>query len=244
MSPSCTLIGRKAVCVAGGVLCLGWLGVPLATGEDAIEGGLPESEANVLPKPVAADAFATVIANSPFVRSLGLSNSIILTGLARIDNEVVATLLDTDTMESQVVTEMANAQGWQLVGVGGDEANLGTLSAKIQVDGGEVISIRYAVPPKITSKQKSGGGSRSGSSSLKPSHLEEAKKAAVNYREGFSSDGFPKEPPAEVVKKLSKLSVGQREDINRRMIGLRNQGLGMEERRRIYVEMVDRSVQR
>ena len=32
------------------------------------------------------------------------------TGVARIDNEVVATLLDTDTMESHVVTGMANSQ--------------------------------------------------------------------------------------------------------------------------------------
>ena len=46
-----------------------------------------------------------------------------------------------------------------------------------------------------------------------------------------------------MVQKLSQLSVGQREDINRQMIGLRNKGLGMEERRKIYENLVDRSVQ-
>jgi hypothetical protein len=46
-----------------------------------------------------------------------------------------------------------------------------------------------------------------------------------------------------MVQKLSRLSVGQREDINRQMFGLRNRGLGMEERRRIYEGMVDRATQ-
>jgi hypothetical protein len=47
-----------------------------------------------------------------------------------------------------------------------------------------------------------------------------------------------------MVEKLSRLSVGQREEINRQMIGLRNKGLGMEERRKIYENLVDRSARR
>ena len=73
--------------------------------------------------------------------------------------------------------------------------------------------------------------------------MEEAKKAAVNYREGFTSDGYPNQPPPEMVAKLSRLSVDQREEINRQMIGIRNRGLGMDERRRIYEGMVDRASQ-
>lgn len=47
-----------------------------------------------------------------------------------------------------------------------------------------------------------------------------------------------------MVEKLSKLSVGQREDINKQMLGLRNRGLGLDERRKIYEDMVSRSLQR
>ncbi len=43
--------------------------------------------------------------------------------------------------------------------------------------------------------------------------------------------------------KLSRLSVSQREDINKQMFGLRNQGLGLDERRKIYENLVDRSGQ-
>ncbi len=58
-----------------------------------------------------------------------------------------------------------------------------------------------------------------------------------------TSENKPRQPPPEMVAKLSRLSVSQREDINRQMISHRNQGLGMEERRKIYENLVDRSMQ-
>ncbi len=204
---------------------------------------------SVIPEPLKAEALASVLTNSPFIRSLGLSDSIILTGIARIEGDVVATLLDTDTMESHVVSEAANAQGWQLVGVGGDQGDPKTLMAKIQIAGGQVISIRYQEPPKQSAGGSQGGsrgggpGSRGGPPSLGRGHLEEARKAAIDPRIGFSGDGYPDKPPAEVVQKVSRLSVDQRESINRQMISLRLRGLGMEERRGIYNSMVDRSLQ-
>jgi|UniRef100_UPI003783726A hypothetical protein len=69
--------------------------------------------------------------------------------------------------------------------------------------------------------------------------MDEAKNAAVNYKEGY-----PKAPPPEMVAKLSRLSTSQREDINRTMFGYRNQGLGLDERRKIYENLVDRSIRR
>ena len=45
-------------------------------------------------------------------------------------------------------------------------------------------------------------------------------------------------PAPEMVAKLSRLSTGQREEINRQMLGLRNQGLGLDERRKIYENLV------
>ena len=202
-----------------------------------------------LPEPVTAKHFDALTSHSPFLRSVGLSDSIVLTGIARLDGDVFATLFDTDTRESHLVSGKANSQGWQLVDVRGDEADLESLTAKIQVAGGEVISIRYEKLPEKITRGGPGGGANGGSSSgsgskeLSSRQLEEAKKAARNYKEGFSSDGYPDKPPSEVVRKLQKISENQRESINRRMIELRNRGLGMDQRRKIYNDMVDRSAQ-
>jgi hypothetical protein len=187
----------------------------------------------------------------PFTRSLGVSDSLILTGVARFDSEVFATLLDTKTFESQVVSKTPNGEGWQLISVDGDPEKKQTWSATIQIRGGEVVHVRYQETPARKSRSMAGAGAPGGagggvggsSPPLSSAQVEEAKKAAVNYREGFTSDGYPRQPPPEMVQKLSRLSVGQREDINRQMIGLRNRGLGMEDRRRIYEDMVNRATQ-
>lgn len=209
------------------------------------------ADADLLPQPMDLAVFEGLIANPPFTRTVNLSDAIILTGVAQIDGQTLATLLNTQTLQSQVVTEVANAEGWQLVSLAGDPDLSQTWNAKIQVAGGEIISVRYQKPPakKPGSGSGSGGGSSSGSGgsggsgNLSSSQLAEAKNAAVNYREGFSGDGYPRQPPPEVVEKLSRLSVSQREEINRQMMGYRNQGLGLDERRRIYDGLLDRSLQ-
>lgn len=229
--------GKKVMNIARYVLLMGLLSITTVWGADAT---------NAIPQPVTGEAFDTLLSNSPFTRSLGFSDSIILTGIARVENDVFATLYDTKTMESHLVSKTANPLGWQLVGIRGSEANLQTLSAKIQIAGGQVVSIRYQKPPPKSSRAASGSSANGASGNappLKPSEVQEAQNAAVNYREGFTSDGYPRQPPPEMVEKLSKLSVGQREDINRQMIGLRNKGLGMEDRRKIYENLVDRSAQ-
>jgi hypothetical protein len=219
---------------------------PLPEAEAVADSAAP-FESSVIPPPVRLEDFEAVITNSPFTRSLGVSDSLILTGVMHIDNDVVATLFDTKTLESHVVSKTANFQGWQLVGVGGNGASLKTWSARIQVDGGEIISVRYQQPPKTTfvakSSGKSGGGPGGKSPPLSTAQLDEAKSAALDYKKGFNADGYPKEPPPEMVAKLSRLSVSQREEINRQMFGYRNQGLGLDERRKIYENLVDRSYQ-
>ncbi len=230
-------------------LFMGLCGGMMLRGADASLQALPPADDGAIPQSLKDEDFDSLLTNSPFTRSLGFSDSMILTGIAHIDNDVLATLFDTKTMESHVVSKTANSKGWQLVGVGGNAAIIQTWTAKIQIAGGEVISVRYQQPPKKTVRTASGGGGGSSSNSggnsppLSSSQVEEAKNAAVNYKEGFTSDGYPKAPPPEMVQKLSRLSVGQREDINRQMLGLRNQGLGMEERRKIYENLVDRSGQ-
>ncbi|QIF01439.1 hypothetical protein [Roseimicrobium sp. ORNL1] len=265
MTPLSQLLVKKAmtsrrILLASVLLC----GIVMMTagGAEMPPEAAPASPATVpdedLPQPLKSDAFQGLLANSPFTRSLGISDSLILTGVAHINNEMVATLLDTQTMESHVVSKTPSREGWQLIGIGGDPAQMHTWTAKVQMQGGQITVIRYQKPPPRPARSSGTGGSGAGNGNgngssgggggpggsprpLNTAEVEEAKKAAVNYKEGFTSDGYPRQPPPEMVEKLSRLSVQQREDINRQMIGIRNQGLGMEERRKIYENMVDRA---
>lgn len=240
---------KMALNLACGACLLSWCGP--ATAGAGKGGASPPPEDGAIPRPLNEDDFDALVVNSPFTRTLGVSDSLILTGIAQFEKDVVATLLDTKTMESQVVSKTANFQGWQLVGVEGDPAEIQTWRARIQIPGGEVVSIRYQKPPPIPAKKfasptggASGGGGTGGNlPSLNSSQLDAAKNAAVNYKEGFDADGYPRQPPPEMVSKLSRLSVSQRESINRTMFGYRNQGLGLDERRKIYENLVERASQ-
>lgn len=225
----------------------GW-GAPVVPGEGVA--AMPD-DTGAIPEPVQFEAFGPLLASSPFTRHLGVSDSLILTGVARLNDEVVATIFDTKIQTSQVVSKAPNADGWRLVSVDGDPARLQTWTAKIQVQGGEVVSIRYQKPPpKLAGRgSSSASGSSAGSSSggslppITSAQADEARKAALNYREGFSGDGYPRQPPPEVVEKLSRLSTSQCEEINRQMMGHRNRGLGLDERRRIYDDLLNRASQ-
>lgn len=215
----------------------------LWTGQMAWGDSAADEQTEALPEPVTEENFEALMESSPFMRSIGLNQSIVLTGVARIEDEVFATLIDLETRQSFLVSEEKNLQGWQLMEVKGDESDLQSLTAQVKIAGSQVVSIRYEKVPMVN-VINGGGPSISGRpSSLTPAQADEAKKAALNYREGYSSDGYPKQPPPEIVSKLSRLSVPQREAINRQMIELRNRGLGMEERRKIYEKTVDRTLQ-
>ncbi|MHB1078839.1 MAG: hypothetical protein ACYC67_05510 [Prosthecobacter sp.] len=220
------------------------MAVTLHAAETLPQTAAPEDD-GAIPRAVNMEDFEALVTNSPFTRSLGVSDSLILTGVAHFEKDTFATLLDTKTFESHVVSKTPNFQGWQLVAVGGNSAEIQTWSAKIQIPGGEVISVRYQKPPPKPARTKSGGSTSGGNAPpLTSSQMNEAKTAAVNYKEGFNADGYPKAPPPEMVAKLSRLSTSQRETINQQMFGLRNQGLGLDERRKIYEGLVDRSLQR
>jgi len=212
-------------------------------------GSLHAQDDGAIPRPMREETFDALMANPPFTRSLGFSDSIILTGVAKFDQDTFATLMDTQTMESQIVSKIPNREGWQLIGVGGNPARAETWIAKIQIRGGEIVSIRYQKPPPRPPKSGTSGkaGSSSGGGNLpaiSDKQISEAKAAAVNYKDGFLADGYPDKPPAEMVSKLSRLSTSQREEINRTMFGHRNQGLGLDARRQIYEGLVERAIQR
>ncbi len=202
-----------------------------------------EKKSPYLPVPPNVETYTDFRERSPFRRTIALSQSLVLTGVARLNGDLVATLTDKETRQTRIITESTDNEGWQLIEIKGQQTDLETLTAQIRVDGGEVVSIRYEKlpPPKrpVISRSTPGGAPAKISSGQE----KEAKWAAENYKKGFSSDGYPKEPPPEVVEKLSRIPVQQREAINRHMIGLRNKGLGLDERRKIYDGLLDRAVQ-
>ena len=210
-----------------------------------------------LPTPVSDANFSALIDKSPFLRSIGLSDSLVVTGVAYIEEDVFATLFDRETRESYVVGEESNSEGWQLVGVKGDESDIETLTARIKIAGNEVVSIRYEkLDSKAFRKSKAsvslsrsspggGTGPHGGPDPrvLTRDQAADAKNAAQHYKEGFQADGYPDKPPPATMEKLKKLSNQQRESINVKMYEFRNRGLGMRERAQIYESMLDRAVQ-
>jgi hypothetical protein len=213
-------------------------------------GSLQAQDDGAIPGPMREEIFDALMANPPFTRSLGFSDSIILTGLAKFDQDIFATLMDIKTMESQIVSKTPNRDGWQLIDVGGHPDRSETWFAKIQIRGGEIVSIRYQKPPPRLPKSGTSGKGGSSSSAggnlpaISDKQLSEAKAAAMNYKEGFLADGYPDKPPPEMISKLSRLNTSQREEINRTMFGHRNQGLGLDARRQIYEGLVDKAIQR
>ncbi len=188
--------------------------------------------------PATEDDFSALKTSSPFLRSLDLSESLILTGIARIQGDVFATLLDRETKETHVVSPSANTLGWRMVGIAGNQSDLGTVTAQISVAGGEVFSVRFDENQLKPGESRPGGGPGSGSSSGSDS-------PAGNYREGISGDGFRGPPPPEIVEKLSRMSEGERESMIRRIIEFREQHreIGSDERRVIINRMLDRALQ-
>lgn len=190
-----------------------------------------------LPRPVTTKNFTALKSESPFLRTVGLSKSLVMTGIATIEDDLYATLIDLETKESFLVSEEANDGGLQLVAMDGDEDDLETLTAQIKIEGNQVVAIRYEQLSAKDLKRPSSGSS--GTKPLSSSQLLDAKKSAINYKAGTSSDGFADKPPAEIVQKLSRMSVQARENLNREMLQLRNKGLGSDARKKIYVKKVD-----
>jgi len=188
--------------------------------------------------PATDEDFSALKTSSPFLRSLDLSESLILTGIARIKGDVFATLLDRETRETHVVSPSANTLGWRMVGIAGNQSDLGTVTAQISVAGGEVFSVRFDEHQLKPGESRPGGGPGGGSGPGSTS-------TAGNYREGIRGDGFRGPPPPEIVDKLSKLSEGDRETMIRRIIEMReqNRDVGDDERRVMINRMLDRALQ-
>jgi len=258
-----------AICQRLTPLCALVAGLFFVPAEMEAQGPEPTAEPGAktesfLPDRVTSNHFAPLRQHSPFLRTLDLSQSLIITGVARIDDEPVATLLDLETSRTSVVSRnTVSPEGWQLVEVKGDLSDIETLTARIKMAGGsEIFTVRYekAPPPARggvggTGSGRIGNGSPGGGTGphggpdprvLTPDQLTDARNAARNIREGFKADGYGDNQtiPPEVVSKISRLSVEQREQINVKMYEYRNRGLGMQERQQIYNRMLDQTLER
>lgn len=104
-----------------------------------------------LPQPVNFGEAQSLLAASPFTRSLNLSDSLILTGIAFIDGKAVATVLNKEKKESYVVSETPNAQGWRLAETSA-AVQLNQTQAKIMI-GSEIVTVRYSNEQLTPSKK-------------------------------------------------------------------------------------------
>lgn len=188
------------------------------------------------PEPLTAQHFAALKSHSPFLRSLDLSKTLVLTGVARVDGELVATLFDRESEKTQVVSQSANAQGWRLVDIQGDQKRLNSMTAQIAVSGGEVVSVRFD-PGQIKVIPKASGPK------IPADQAEYIAAQARNYRQGISGDGHRGPPPPELVKKLSQLSEQQRAVVIYQIREMRNKGVSSEDRQKAIVQMADRALQ-
>lgn len=114
-----------------------------------------------LPKSFDPSVADGLLAAPPFTRSLDLSDSLVLTGIAYIEGKPVATILNKQTKENFVVSEIPNAQGWKLAETSAT-VQLNRTQAKIMV-GAETVTVRYS-NEQLTPESMKKGGFRPGGS--------------------------------------------------------------------------------
>lgn len=210
-------------------------GACVARGQETRTSSPPAS----VPAAVTEQDFTALKTSSPFLRSLDLSQSLILTGFARIEGDLFATLLDRETKETHVVSKAANPQGWRMVAVAGDQNDLETVTAQIAMASGEVFAVRFDEQQLKPGEAKPGGGQ--GGPGSPPQRGPDGRPVYANFREGISGDGFRGPPPPEMVAKLEKLDEPTRE---RLIQGIReyrdkNPNVSSEDRQRLFTRMVD-----
>lgn len=94
-----------------------------------------------LPQPIDFSFADDLVMQPPFTRIVSFDQSYQLTGVAYVDGQPVATVLNKATKKSFVVTEQPNAEGWAVVA-----ANAGPDLHQTQVElsvGGEVVAMHY-----------------------------------------------------------------------------------------------------
>lgn len=190
-----------------------------------------------IPEALTEEHFAEFKENSPFLRSLDLSKTLVLTGVAQVNGELVATIFDRESNQTRLVSRTANKQKWQLVGVEGDRQRLEAMTAQISVAGGEVVSVRFD-PAQLQVKARAGGPE------IPADQAEYITEQARNFRNGFRGDGLRGPPSPEVIAKLSKLSVEQRSKVIYQVREMRDDNLSVEDRQKTILRLADEALRR
>lgn len=179
-----------------------------------------EKDADFIPSALGEGDFTALKGQSPFLRSVNLSDSLILTGIAMVNNEQVATLMNKETKETFVVSSQLNSQGWKMVDLKSDE-DLEKVAAKVAIEGGEVVTVRYSDWQLKPGESKPGAG---------PSTEPQPGFGGGERRRGFGppgGPGGPGGPPSEFREKMSQLSEEQREKMFNKMREMREKNPDM-----------------
>ena len=70
---------------------------------------------NTVPRPLNPEDFQDVLKHSPFTRSLNLPKTLVLTGVAVVDENPIATVIDIEAGRAMVISDTPNELGWKLV---------------------------------------------------------------------------------------------------------------------------------
>ncbi len=193
-----------------------------------LSGGMAQeiTPVSAIPPEVSRNNFAALMANSPFSRSLNLSDSLILTGVATVDEEQLATVMDRNTKMTYVVSSKPNAQGWKLSGLDAS-TDLETVTATISVDGSSTVKVRYD-----EMKLKNGEGKPAGGPGVEP---------APQRTEGDGGRGRGG-PGSDMREKMMALSEEDRGKVFQKMMELRekNPDMSREERGEIMSKMMEK----
>ncbi len=103
--------------------------------------GWATAEEGAIPAPVTAADFSQLLEHPPFRRSLSLSESMVLSGVAVLPDGPMVTLWNRSTGESFVVGNNPNAQGWKLLELS-QSSDLRSVTAVISAAGQE-LTIRF-----------------------------------------------------------------------------------------------------
>jgi len=94
------------------------------------------------PEKIGDRHFLALIENSPFTRSLGLPGDLVLSGVAEVNGETVATLIDIMDGRSMAISRVPNHRGWKLVELERSD-DLEVAKASVAVGNGEIIQVYY-----------------------------------------------------------------------------------------------------
>ncbi len=184
--------------------------------------------AQEMPQPVTDADFAALSELSPFSRPIDLSEKLALTGFARIGEESLITLRDSDSKKSHLVSADTNDEGWKLVEMSsdGDYSSENTF-ANIAVPGGEIVELRFD-PERLDAghmRKRAGGKNGGPLHDNRPPPTKEEREKWGKY----------------IKERMSKLSDSQRKEIGR-IMGEKMKQMGEKMSDRQKGEMFERIV--